>query len=87
MMLKLSESERMFILDNIKDGQALIDEGDLNSILDPLGDWVVLNGFDENNDLTDEGRKVQRMYDSIFQNNVNQEELAHFLFPLKAEEE
>ena len=67
-MLVLSEKELKFISDNLK---LTIDEtSKLNGVLIPLDEWIALNGFDENDDLTDEGRKAQRIYDNIYLNNI-----------------
>jgi hypothetical protein len=67
-MLILSEKELKFISDNLK---LIIDEkSKLNDVLIPLDEWIALNGFDENDVLTDEGRKVQKMYDNIYLNNI-----------------
>lgn len=67
-MLVLSEKELKFISDNLK---LTIDEtSKLNDVLIPLDEWIALNGFDENDDLTAEGRKVQKIYDNIYLNNI-----------------
>lgn len=67
-MLKLSGEEKKFITDNLD--PILVEATKLNDILDPLDDWITENGFDDNYDLTDEGRKAQRIYDSIYNNNI-----------------
>lgn len=67
-MLKLSEEEKKFITDNLD--PLLVETTELNDILDPLDEWIAVNGFDDNYDLTDEGRKAQRIYDSIYYNNI-----------------
>lgn len=67
-MLKLSGEEKKFITDNLD--PILVEATKLNDILDPLDDWIAVNGFDDNYDLTDEGRKAQRIYDSIYNNNI-----------------
>ncbi len=67
-MLVLNEKELKFISDNLK---LTIDEtSKLNDILIPLDEWIALNGFDENDDFTAEGRKAQKMYDNIYLNNI-----------------
>ena len=67
-MLNLTKNERDFIVKNL--GENLIYTNDINSILLPLDEWIAVNGFDDNYDLTDEGRKAQRIYDSIYYNNI-----------------
>lgn len=67
-MLVLNEKELKFISDNLNltiDGTSK-----LNDVLIPLDEWIALNGFDENDDLTDEGRKAQKIYDNIYLNNI-----------------
>ena len=66
-MLKLSEKEKKFIADNlgILPGEAT----KVNDILDSLDDWITENGFDEDWNLTDRGRRAQQMYDNIYANN------------------
>ena len=67
-MLVLNEKELKFISDNLK---LTIDEtSKLNDVLIPLDEWIALNGFDENDDFTAEGRKAQKMYDNIYLNNI-----------------
>lgn len=67
-MLVLNEKELKFISDNLK---LTIDEtSKLNDVLIPLDEWIALNGFDENDDFTAEGRKAQKMYDNIYLNNT-----------------
>ena len=67
-MLVLNEKELKFISDNLK---LTIDEtSKLNDILIPLDEWIALNGLDENDDFTAEGRKAQKMYDNIYLNNI-----------------
>lgn len=68
-MLNLTKQEIEFIKENLENGPELIKTLNVNDILDLLGDWIVLNGFDANYDLTDKGRIVQRMYDNIYLNN------------------
>lgn len=68
-MLKVSEEDRKFLIENIKDAEALLAGDDLNALLDPLSDYLTYVGFDENWDFTDEGRVVQAIYDRLYFNN------------------
>ena len=70
MMLKISEKERRFLLDNLENANDLINAGDLNSVLLPLDEWIAVNGFDLEYRLTAKGREAQQIYDSIYANNV-----------------
>ena len=67
-MLVLNEKELKFISDNLK--LTIVETSKLNDILIPLDEWIALNGFDENDDFTAEGRKAQKMYDNIYLNNI-----------------
>lgn len=68
-MLKVSDDDKKFLMDNIENAEALLAGDDLNALLDPLGDYLDYVGFDENWDFTDEGRVVQAIYDRIYFNN------------------
>lgn len=65
----LMANETKFINENIENATELLQSEKVNDILDALSDWILVNGFDGNYDLTDEGRKAQRIYDSIYLNN------------------
>ncbi|HIZ82806.1 MAG TPA: hypothetical protein H9668_00080 [Firmicutes bacterium] len=67
-MLKLSAAEKKFITENL--GSEFAEARKLNDILDALDDWITENGFDDNEDLTDSGRQAQKIYDSIYTNNL-----------------
>ena len=68
-MLKVSEKDRKFLIENIENAETLLAGNDLNALLDPLSDYLAYIWFDENWELTDEGRKVQAIYDRIYFNN------------------
>ena len=69
MLLNLKKNEVEFISKNIENSENLLQTDKVNDILDSLSDWILENGFDENYDLTDEGRLAQRIYDNIYMNN------------------
>ncbi len=73
-MLKLSEKEKEF-LRGLEMSDSLLLSDNVNDILLPLDEWIAMNGFDENYNLTEEGRAAQRFYDSIYENNVPEEEI------------
>ena len=68
-MLNFQKNESEFIRKNIENSAELLLSEKVNDVLDALSDWILANGFDENYDLTDEGRIAQRIYDSIYMNN------------------
>ena len=67
-MLKVKQNERDFLLKNIPNAEDILAGDDVNAILYPLDEWIAANGFDDNYDLTDQGRIAQRIYDSIYLN-------------------
>lgn len=69
-MLRISESEKEFLLKNLENAKTLMLSDNVDDVLLPLDAWIAINGFDEDYDLTDEGRKAQRIYDSIYLNNT-----------------
>ncbi len=47
-----------------------LEASELNYILDPLDDWIIDYGLTEDQEeLTDEGRVAQNMYDDIYLRN------------------
>ncbi len=69
-MLKISDEEKRFLVQNIENAEQSISTGDLNGVLLPLAEWIAVNGYDEEYRLTDTGRKAERIYDNIYANNV-----------------
>ena len=67
-MLKLTSVQREWIKANIKGGDELMN-GELRPLLDAIVSWMAKYAFDSDDEITDEGRKVERMYDSIYDNN------------------
>ena len=74
-MLKLSEKEKEYLLRNLEMADNLVLSDNVNDVLLPLDEWIAMNGFDEDYNLTEEGRVAQRIYDSIYENNVPEEEI------------
>jgi hypothetical protein len=68
-MIKVEENEKEFIINNIKNGAALLQSNNLRDLLLPLDALITEKGFDINDDLNDFGRKAQRIYDNIYYNN------------------
>jgi hypothetical protein len=69
MMLNLEESEISFIKDNLENADKMLLSKSVNDILLALDDLITAEGFDVNYDLNDFGRKAQKMYDNIYNNN------------------
>lgn len=73
-MLIISNEDKQFLIENIEDAEALINNGDLNAILLPLDRFITDYGFDvdiktDDWQLNDIGRTAQRIYDRIYFNN------------------
>ena len=68
----LEEKEINYLVEKIKLNREKLENleaNDLNYILDPLDDWIVAYGLTEDQEeLTDEGRVAQRIYDDIYYN-------------------
>ncbi len=71
----LEEKEINYLVEKIKLNREKLENlgaNDLNYILDPLDDWIVAYGLTEDQEeLTDEGRVAQRIYDDIYYKNEN----------------
>ena len=68
-MVKLTQDEKNFIINNLENGDRLTEAMHVNDILDPLDEWILINGFNDDYSLNDIGRKAQRMYDDIYYRN------------------
>lgn len=67
--MNLQPNEIAFIEKTFVNSIELLNAPHVNIVLDAIGNWIDDNGFDENYDLTDEGRIAQRIYDNIYMNN------------------
>jgi hypothetical protein len=47
----------------------LYKKGEFKPLLSALDEFIIDEGFDGNGDITDYGRKLQRIYDEIYYNN------------------
>lgn len=68
-MIKLTEEEKAFLLDYVDNAEELMTCDDVNVILDKIDDLIMELGHNENQDITDEGRRIEKMYDNIYNNN------------------
>lgn len=66
-MINLTEAEKEFLKDH--NAEELISCDDVNVILDKIDDLIMELGHDENQDITDEGRRIEKIYDNIYANN------------------
>ena len=67
----LTEEDKIFIAENCLNADSLLKTADVNEILDAIGDYIDDNGFapPDYYDYNDFGRKAQKVYDRIFENN------------------
>ncbi|MEF9991339.1 MAG: hypothetical protein RR657_01615 [Peptostreptococcaceae bacterium] len=68
-MVNLTDKEKELLKEYFPDKKELLTTTDVNDILTELNTLILEIGFDEEYRLTDSGRKVQRMYDNIYNNN------------------
>ncbi len=68
-MINLTDEEKEFLRKHVDNAEELILCDDVNIVLDIVDDLIMELGHDENQDITDEGRRIERMYDNIFSNN------------------
>lgn len=67
-MLDISKTEKS-TLENYFDVDKYIRENNLSAFLIKLDDLITSVGFDDDYELTKEGRKLQDIYDSIYLKN------------------
>ena len=65
-MFNMSQSSRDFLLVNCPD---ILNESDLRTFLLKLDDFIVLEGMDSNDNMTDFGHQAQAVYDEIYMCN------------------
>lgn len=65
-MLKMSESSRAFLEENYPE---LLKEENLRKLLLKLDDFIIMEGLDENDYMTDFGHEAQAVYDEIYMCN------------------
>ncbi len=69
-MLHIKNDEKEFIQKNLENAETILGSSNINDILDPLDEWIAVYGLDSNYELTDKGRIAQRIYDSLYANNI-----------------
>ena len=68
-MINLTEEEKEFLKKHTDNANELMACDDVNIILDKIDDLIMELGHDENQDITDVGRRIEKMYDNIYANN------------------
>lgn len=67
-MININERDRKFIIDNLPDGEKILESGDADELLDVLYDVIDRKGF-FGYDYNDFGREAQKVYDRIYDDN------------------
>lgn len=67
--MKLSDSDKTFINENISNPDEIINSDDVNLVLSKISEIMMLEGFDSDDEINDFGRMAERVYDNIFYNN------------------
>lgn len=65
-MFNMSEASRRFLTENFP---AFFEHKDLEEALMALGDFITMEGLDENDDMTAFGHEAQYVYDEIYMCN------------------
>lgn len=68
-MINLTDEEKEFLKKHMSNADELMSCDDVNIILDKIDDLIMELGHDENQDITDVGRRIEKMYDNIYANN------------------
>jgi hypothetical protein len=68
-MLKFDKADIEFIRKYIENPEELLQTDSLSYVLEKIDEIIITKGFDDNYDLTDLGRKAQRVYDNVYENN------------------
>ena len=66
-MLKMAEHTKAFLIKRLPDVDCTTD--DVNSILEPLYDLIMYQGFDEQWEYNDFGHEAQEVYDDLYWSN------------------
>lgn len=68
-MINLTEDEKEFLRNHIDNAEELISCDNVNIVLDKVDDLIMELGHDKNQDITDVGRSIEKIYDNIYSNN------------------
>ena len=69
-MIIVNADDRAYLLEKIP--MVPLDSGTVRAVLLSIDDWLMTNGFDPPDyyDYSDEGRKMQKVRDRIYEDNV-----------------
>lgn len=67
--MKLSDSDKAFIKENISNADEIINSNDVDLVLSKISEVMMMEGFDSNDEINDFGRLAEKVYDNIFYNN------------------
>ena len=68
-MVYITDEQKNILAVYLDNFNELIKSNDVNDLLDELDDLITDIGFDENYELTEEGLKLQLLYDQIYNQN------------------
>lgn len=68
-MIKLSEDEKKYLNEVLPEWETLL-AGGLKSLLSALHDYLMDYGYDKNFEITLNGIRAEKMFDSIYKRNV-----------------
>ena len=68
-MVKLTEKQKKFIYNNLKDSEKLILSEDVNDILGALDSLMLYEGFDLDDEPNERGYEIEKIRDEIYMNN------------------
>ena len=68
-MIKLTDEQKVFLREKFENAEEMISSDDINDILDPLDDLILEEGYDDDWEFNDTGRKYQKIYDEIYWDN------------------
>lgn len=68
----INDDDKQYLIDNIPQTANMILNGRARDILDAIDEWYMTNGFEPPDyyDYSDEGRKMQKVRDRIYEDNV-----------------
>ena len=68
-MIKLTETQKKFIYDNLKNPEKLMESEDVNDILGALDSLMLYEGFDSNDETNARGYEIEKIRDEIYMSN------------------
>ena len=68
-MLNINDYQQSLLLKHLPEAKAYIDNDDIYQLLEDLDDKITEIGFDRNYELNAVGRKLQKLYDELYDQN------------------